>query len=119
MSADKVGISEERGRAVRALAVGNPKEWQEQGHVLPTEGLAFVGFHEVTEVTLDYLQPAIVFSPVLANGFDCIDLAMALHKLGYSGEYRAIAIGYPKPAVIEREVKQMCPQLDFVIIDKL
>lgn len=110
---------EQTNQIVRALAVGDPMEWQQQGHALPSEGLAFIGFHEVTEVTLDYLRPGTVFSPVLARGFDCIDLALTLHKLGFSGEYRALAIGLPKPMVVEREVRQMCPQLDFGIIERL
>lgn len=111
--------NEQQNQIVRALAVGDPLEWQRQGHALPTEGLAFIGFHEVTDVTLEYLQPAMVFSPVLAKAFDCIDLALTLHKLGFSGAYRALAVGLPKPVVIEREVRQMCPHLDFAIVERL
>lgn len=107
----------ERRPFVRALAVGEPLEWQRQGHALPREGLAFIAFHEVTQVTLDYLQPGIVFSPVLAKSFDCIDLALELHRLGFSGEYRALATDLPNPGVIEREVRQLCPQLDFKLMD--
>lgn len=105
--------------SVRALAVGDPGEWQQQGYALPTDGLAFVEFHDVTTTTLEFLQPSLVFSPVLARQFDCIDLAITLHKLGYSGEYRALAVGFPKPAVIEREVRQMCPHLNFKIVESI
>ncbi len=110
---------QERAPSVRALAVGDPGEWQQQGYALPTDGLAFVEFHDVTTTTLEFLQPSLVFSPVLARQFDCIDLAITLHKLGYSGEYRALAVGFPKPAVIEREVRQMCPHLNFKIVESI
>lgn len=102
---------------VRAVGVGDPQEWRQQGHALPTEGLAFVAFHDVTQEMLDHWQPSVVFSPLLAKNFDCIDLAVLLHSLGYSGEYRAIAIGVPKPGVIEREVRQLCPHLKFRIVE--
>lgn len=107
----------ERRPFVRALAVGEPHEWQRQGHTLPKEGLAFIAFHEVTQTTLDYLSPGTVFSPVLAKSFDCIDLALELNRLGFSGEYRAMARNLPNPGVIEREVRQLCPQLDFKLIE--
>ena len=108
---------EQHSSLVRALAVGDPQEWRQQGHSLPTGGLAFVAFHEVTQEMLDHWQPSVVFSPLLARNFDCIDLAVLLHGLGYSGEYRAIAIGLPKPKLIEREVCQLCPQLRFRIVE--
>lgn len=104
---------------VRALAVGDPAEWRKQGYTLPSEGLAFVGFHEVTMETLEFLQPSVIFSPVLAKSFDCIDLAITLYKLGFPGQYCALAVRFPKPTVIEREVRQMCPHLDFRIVEKL
>ena len=108
---------EERSPLVRALAVGDPQEWRQQGHSLPNGGLAFVAFHEVSQELLDHLQPGIVFSPLLAKNFDCIDLAVLLHGIGYSGEYRAVSIGVPKPELIEREVLQLCPQLKFSIVE--
>ena len=115
----ETAANQERKPYVRVLAVGDPTEWQQQGYTLPSEGLAFIGFHEVTNVTLDYLQPSVVFSPVLAKSFDCIDLAITLHKLGFPGEYRALAVGFPKPTVIEKEVRQLCPHLNFRIVEAL
>ncbi|MGR3511680.1 MAG: hypothetical protein ACU0GG_02865 [Paracoccaceae bacterium] len=115
------GLSKDHEQTARihTLAVGEPQEWQQQGHPLPTSGLAFVALHEVTQATLDDLQPSVVFSPLLAKNFDCIDLAVLLNGLGYSGEYRAVAVGIPKPDLIEREVRQLCPQLKFSIVETL
>lgn len=106
----------DQNSSVSILAVGNPGAWERQGNVLPSGGMAFVTFEEVTEAMLSHYNPTVVFSPVLAPTFDCIDLAMLLHNIGYTGAYRAMAQDIPKPDLIEREVSQMCPRLDFGIL---
>ena len=112
-----VTTDHERSPLVKAIVVGAPHEWEQQGHSLRGEGLAFVGFHEVTQETLDHYQPSVIFSPLLAKNFDCIDLAVLLNSLGYSVEYQALAVGVPKPELIEREVRQLCTQLKFRIVE--
>ncbi len=105
---------------VSILAVGAPEEWKKTGNMLPTNGtLAFVAFHEVNGHLLEELSPAAVVSPVLARGFDCIDLAQLLHALNYRGPYRAAAPNLPKPNLVEAEIAQMCPRLDFRILTTL
>ncbi|MEM6387192.1 MAG: hypothetical protein AAF718_13250 [Pseudomonadota bacterium] len=101
------------------LAVGDMEEWRQQHQITPTQGLAFLAFGEVSQDALDEMRPVIVVSSLLSKGFDCIDLATRLHGLGFSGEYRAIANGIPRPEVIEREVHQLCPQLNFRVVDSL
>ena len=57
------------------LAVGDPKEWRRQGHPLPNDRrISFVEFSEVDKILLMQLTPSVILSPVLARGFDCIDL---------------------------------------------
>lgn len=97
------------------LAVGDPDEWQHQFQSLPQENLAFLAFREVTEAALEEFSPAVIISPVLAKGFDCIELTLLLRNLGYKGAYRALAQDMPKPALIEREVMQLYPDLNFKI----
>lgn len=111
---------EGRHEKISILAVGAPEEWKRQGKALPSHGkLAFVAFHEVTGYLLDKLNPAAVVSPVLAKGFDCIDLAQVLHSLDFKGPYRAAAPDLPKPKLIESEIAQLCPRLDFQIVTTL
>lgn len=102
--------------SVSILAVGEPGEWTQQGNPLPSGGMAFISFNDVSEAMLAHYNPSVVFSPVLAAKFDCIELALLLHNLGFSGAYRAMAKDLPKPELIEREVSQMCPRLDFSIV---
>lgn len=108
-------IENDRSRSVKIMAVGEPAEWLRSGNVPPSEGIAFVKFEEITEETLAHYQPETIYSPILAKTFDCIELAMILHMCGFSGQYRAMASNLPNPDLIEREVRQLCPQLDFKI----
>lgn len=75
-----------------------------------------MSFHEITDTLLNDLNPSMIISPVLARHFDCIELALLLHNLGFVGAYRAMAKDMPKPELIEREVRQMCPRLNFKLL---
>ncbi|AZQ67507.1 hypothetical protein EF888_10415 [Silicimonas algicola] len=101
---------------VVAIAVGEPVEWSQAGNALPGAGVAFVSIEEVTEALIALHAPTVVFSPVVARRFDCIDLAMRLSQIGYLGPYRAIAKDLPRPDLIEREVRQAFPNIDFAIV---
>ena len=99
------------------LAVGDPKEWKQAGRRLPEGGaVAFISFEQLNGELLAQARPPVVFSPVLSRRFDCIDLAILLHRLGFTGSYRAVAPSLPNPKVIEGEVRACCPNLDFQIL---
>lgn len=116
----KFGILSRRGsedETVAILAVGDPDEWQRQGNHIPTDGgVAFASIEEVTPELLDRLSPTYVVSPALSHRFDCIDLAQLLHRHGYRGRYRAMSKELPRPELVEREIAQICPDLDFAIL---
>lgn len=106
--------------APRILAVGSSEEWQRNiGQPLRAGNIAFVSFSEVTGALLEQLRPDAILSPVLARDFDCIDLALLLNSLDFQGAYKATAFGLPKPKVVEAEIAQLCPRLDFEIISEL
>lgn len=102
------------------LAVGSTDIWEADRGRLPRHGnVAYVSFAEVTPALLDQLRPEAVVSPALARDFDCIDLAMLLCGLRFTGSYKATAFGLPRPKLIEAEIAQLCPSLDFEIISAL
>ncbi len=104
-------------RVASVLAVGDTREWTARGRRLPLDGhVYFVEFHDVTEELLARLEPRLVLSPLLARTFDCLDLAQRLGKLRFRGQYRAIDIGLPDPALIVREVRSLVPGLDFGVV---
>ncbi|NNE88271.1 MAG: hypothetical protein HKN27_09370 [Silicimonas sp.] len=111
----KIRDNVDHNKVVSVLAVGDPEEWRRQGHDLPKDNVVFMSFDEITEATIENFSPSVIYSPVLAHAFDCIELALLLRHLGFKGEYRAMAQDLPKPDLIEREVSQMCPQLNFKI----
>lgn len=100
---------------ISVLAVGDPTEWKQLGKPLQSGGMVFISFEEVSETVLAHYNPSVVVSPVLTPHFDCIELALLLHNLGYTGSYRAMVNDLPKPELIVREVSQMCPRLKFSI----
>ena len=106
--------------AIRILAVGSRDEWERKSGHLPRPGnVSFVAFADVTGALLELLRPEAVISPALARDFDCIDLALLLSALDFRGAYKATAFGLPKPQVIESEIAQLCPRLDFEIVTEL
>lgn len=113
-------VSTETKSNRNVLAVGSPEEWDRRtGYRRRTGSLTFVAFAEVTRELLEELRPVAVVSPALAWEFDCIDLAARLCRLGYHGVYRAMAADLPRPEVVEAEIAQLCPGLDFGIVTQI
>jgi len=110
-----VGETEERRAHI--VAVGDPDEWVRSGQILPHSGeLMLVGFSDVTEAFLELHDPPVIISPVLARNFDCIDLAFQLRHIGFRGRYRAVTDDIPSPDIVEREIRGLCPGLDFAVV---
>ncbi len=113
----KVTAQNDQTSSGKIVAVGDGDEWKKQGHSLPaTEDISFVAFHELDEATLAICQPEVIYSPVLARNFDCIEMATLLQNIGFSGTYRAVGHGLPRPGLIEREVRQIARRLKFELL---
>jgi len=77
---------------------------------------AVLGIAEITPETLAELNPDVVLSQLVDDGFDCHDVARALVSAGFTGQYRAV-VGYvPDPDLVRREVARSCPGLDFDVV---
>jgi len=104
---------------ISVLAVGDTDEWLRPNRSIPNDdAIAFASFQEITPELLDRLSPSCVLSPALSHRFDCIELAQVLSQYGYRGRYRAISAELPRPELVEREVAQLCPTLNFAILVK-
>ncbi len=100
------------------LVVGEVGKWQALGRVLPRDpGMFFLEFRELDLAVLQLHRPQTVLSPVLCASFDCLDLAMRLDELGFRGRYRAMSAELPDPWLIRGEIADICPELDFDIVD--
>lgn len=113
----RTAASEGVRRDVSVLAIGEPEEWRRAGGMIPAEdSVAFCTFDQMTDDFLRRVNPSVILSPVLARRFDCIDLATLLYRLSYTEKYRAIASNMPNPEIIEREIRSLCPTLDFAVV---
>ena len=101
----------------RILAIGDIDIWRETCGDIPTHrGLEFGSIDLLKGAYLTVLRPHLIVSPVVAPNFDCLDVAYALFQQSFGGAYRALARSTPKPAMIRKEVRAICPGLDFEII---
>ncbi len=104
-------------RTIAILAVGETDEWLQSGQKIPRGNrIKFVSIQDICEDLLERLCPSVVISPALSKRFDCIDLAQILSGFRYAGRYRAVSHELPNPAMVEREILQLCPGLDFAIL---
>ncbi|MGJ8622403.1 MAG: hypothetical protein ACSHW1_06455 [Yoonia sp.] len=100
------------------LVVGDIARWTEDGRDTGSFGhFHFVKIQDLSEDTLAALLPEVILSPLIADGFDVLDLAVHLRRLGFRGRYRAIATNIPNPAMIRAEVRELAPELDFDLLD--
>jgi len=108
--------SDPEQRDVAVMAVGDSVE--SYSRTFDARSLvAYVAFDELSRDLLRRLSPKKVISPLLANRFDAIDLAQMLVSLGFSGQYVAIASTLPDPSLVQRDIRSLCPTLDFSIIE--
>ena len=89
----------------------------QRGNGVPqASSMRFVSIEDVTDTLLAQLCPTVIISPALSKRFDCIDLAQLLCRLEYRGRYRAVSHELPNPKMIEREIRSICPNLDFGVL---
>lgn len=102
---------------ITVLAVGSPEYWMDCGFAAADRGqLVVVEFEELMDSALAIHDPQMVVTPVVARGFDCIDVAAILSGFGFRGAYRAVTRRLPNPEIVRREVQAAYPGLDFDIV---
>lgn len=99
------------------LIVGGVRAWLEAGRQLPQlDRTHYADLADLSARLLDRLRPDIVISPLFGPGFDAIDVALALERLGFSGQFRAVTPDLPQPSLVRREIASLAPGLDFDIL---
>ncbi len=76
-----------------------------------------VQWSDLDQLLLSIVEPDLILSPLVSDDFDCVDVAFRLTRLGYKGRYVALTEGLPHPAIVRREVRSLCPHLDFDIVE--
>lgn len=60
--------------------------------------------------------PTLVLSPLVARGFDAMDLLTTLREVGFAGRYLVLASGVPHIALIRAEMRALAGRLNVDII---
>ncbi len=109
--------SEKQAIADVTLVVGNIARWTAEGRPpFKTDVFEFTEFEHLTQELLDFINPDIILSPLMADDFDVVEMADRLHALGYRGCYRAITSNIPNADMIRAEVRNHAPEVDFDLL---
>jgi hypothetical protein len=96
------------------LVIGNLRTWEREGRPVPDlDGFRFASFAELDEQHLTDPVPDVVFSALMGESFDAVDVARRLAELGYAGRYRALSNAVPSSDTIRDEIRDVAPDLDF------
>ncbi|WP_168769065.1 hypothetical protein [Yoonia maricola] len=99
------------------MIIGDLARWNAQGRTAVSyENFQFSDFGALTAPMFTEVSPIMVLSPLVADGFDVIDIAIRLAELKYTGRYRAIAEDLPNGNMIRKEVRAHAPDLDFDLL---
>jgi hypothetical protein len=102
------------GEATQVLIVGCASRFPDA--IDRIDGVSFAAFGDLTPDFMSRSMANVVLSALWTEEFDVIDLAGRLSHLGFSGRYRAISGGIPRPDLIVDEVRRVYPFLDFRIL---
>lgn len=109
---------ETRQHTHNTLVIGDITRWTAKGRDTADFGnFCFVTLDELSAALLLDQAPEIVLSPLVADGFDALDVAARLHELGFTGRYRVLAQGLPHVAIVSVEVAHVAPHLDFDVLE--
>ncbi|WP_380052415.1 hypothetical protein ACFE33_08775 [Falsihalocynthiibacter sp. SS001] len=98
----------------RTLIVGNVDAWISAGRSLPDDPcLHYASIDDISREMLTALNPDIVLSPLLGDGFDALDLAVLLENFNFRGRFRALCPQVPNPTLVAAEVQALCPSVNF------
>ncbi len=105
------------GLASNTLVIGDLARWRAQGRVVPPlDGFQFVEIEALNADVVNEKEPDIILSPLVADDFDAVDVAVKLIELRFQGRYRAISDDLPDADLIRQEVRNFAPQLDFDLL---
>ena len=99
------------------LVVGDMESWQSNGRTLPE--LAGLTFVDVENLTIDILRQTgaeIVMSSLFVRNFDAVEIARQLQDIGFRGLYRVVVDTLPNAALVQTDIKNAAPELDFAIV---
>ncbi|MEL6681182.1 MAG: hypothetical protein AAFQ09_00880 [Pseudomonadota bacterium] len=99
------------------LVVGDLERWRAKGRAVA--GLENVNFSSIAELDGNLLfqkAPDVILSPLVADEFDAVDVALKLIDIGFRGKYLAIADQPVDAQLIINEIRSLSENLDFDLL---
>ena len=84
---------------------------------LPGARIVCLPVAALDRAALAELAPLVALSTLTWPGGDVLEAGLALQGLGFARPYRALCPALPDGAMIEREVRLHCPDLDFAVVE--
>lgn len=95
------------------LVIGDVHDWLARGRALPEDDiLVFCDYSDFNPSVLRSVDPDIILSPLVARQFDALDIATALERARFPGDYRVLSPMLPNPDIIARELQSLAPSVD-------
>ncbi|MCG3266191.1 hypothetical protein [Yoonia sp. I 8.24] len=102
---------------LKTIVIGDVARWQAQGmNVAPMDGLRFVAIDAICADTLAEFAPETIFSPLIADTFDALEVAQFLATSAYAGRYCAISDPLPDREAVITEISKHAPGISFDIL---
>ncbi len=113
---DGIDPAAEPARALRILAIGAPAAMVETVRDLTGATVEAAPFAGLDLALLARVMPDAVFAPLMGPGFDVLDLAARLARLGYGGSLHGLTGPLPDPESVTREIRGHCDGIDFELV---
>lgn len=98
------------------LTIGEAGDWAYYGPNLPFDSqIGFVNYADLSKELIITLCPDVVITPLLSTSFDCLDVARILGAVEYRGSLTVVSPEIPKPRMITKELRALCPGVQVVI----
>ncbi len=104
------------GMVLETLVIGHRDDWKAHDAEINASNCYFVDFSNLTRELFDKLRPSVVISNLFETGYDALDIAAELKRMGYEGRYVVVTNALPNPDMVRREVAQIAPALMFDVL---
>jgi len=81
------------------------------------QGVVLTQLRMLNSRMLAQVAPDAVIGPLISDGWDGLDLAIALEEMGYRGELYILSRPLPRAGLVLREMRACCPMLSIALIE--
>lgn len=99
------------------LVVEAPGALRLLGDTPARQGVVMTQLRMLNARMLAQIAPDAVIGPLIANGWDSLDLAIALEEMGYRGNFHILSRPLPRAELVLREVRACCPKLSITLVE--